>query len=627
VPGIVAVAGRPGKPEVDARFGRAVERMRRHHNMAADVLSAVDGNCRLGHVYRCGSEEASIAAGAPVAGDTHRPPVRSTPSVVFHGVLHNEAALRREVSDVGPTDGLPLLIATLYGLHGLEFVEHLEGEFCVALVDPDQQRLCVATDPIGNYPIYWRVDHDGGIFSSDLSALLKATPAAGHLNLRAVADYLTIGAVLGNKTLVEGVYALDPGTILVYDIRLATAALRPYVGLQTFFQNKVTDKRRYLEALQAEFERAVARATRAARPVGLSLSGGLDSRAILGAIGADAKRLRTYTLGVEGCADQVIAADLAAIAGTRHEFFRLDSAYLRDFLPNMARMVSITDGMYLSHGLTEMLAIEFLDRTGIEVLLRGHGGELAKAHLAWPLHTDPHVYTLRSSDELVRYLAPRANYVTPNLALSQVLTPAAAAAAGSGSADSFAQVLKDTVLSPSESCSFLYLRELNRRFTVPSLELFRTRVSVRLPYLDPLFLRVLLAAPPEWRDATEIHRRLTGANPKLLKVRNSNTGANADAGPLAEFVLDKANTLLKRMNVRGYRHYHDFDGWMRKMLLESVETELLAPTARVQAFVARPVLETLIRESREGIHDRSYLLQILLILELWQCENKIEAAA
>jgi hypothetical protein len=78
--------------------------------------------------------------------------------------------------------------------------------------------------------------------------------------------------------------------------------------------------------------------------------------------------VRTYTLGVEGCADQVIAQRLAAIAGTRHFYFPLDGTYLRDFLPNMTQMVSMTDGMYLSHGLTEMLAITFLG-TGIQVLL------------------------------------------------------------------------------------------------------------------------------------------------------------------------------------------------------------------------------------------------------------------
>src|SRR5262249_54935529 len=151
-----------------------------------------------------------------------------------------------------------------------------------------------------------------------------------------------------------------------------------------------------------------------------------------------------------------------------------DHSYLRDFLPNMARMVSITDGMYLSHGLTGMLAIQFLEETGIGVLLRGHGGELAKAHLAWPLHTDERVNGITSLDELVPYFSARANYVTPNLPLSRILTPEASRAAGDGTRTTFAQALQNTHLSPADACSYLYLRELNRRFTVPSLELFRT---------------------------------------------------------------------------------------------------------------------------------------------------------
>src|SRR5262249_41875791 len=132
--------------------------------------------------------------------------------------------------------------------------------------------------------------------------------------------------------------------------------------------------------------------------------------------------LHTYTLGVKGCADQVIAERLARIAGTRHRFFELDSKYLRDFLPNLERMVSLTDGMYLSHGLTEMLALQFLSSADFSVLVRGHGGELAKAKLAWPLHTDEQVHAFSSSQELVPYLMRRVNYITPKLNPSDLFT-------------------------------------------------------------------------------------------------------------------------------------------------------------------------------------------------------------
>jgi hypothetical protein len=189
-------------------------------------------------------------------------------------------------------------------------------------------------------------------------------------------------------------------------------------------------------------------------------------------------------------------------------------------------------------------------------------------------------------------------------------------------------VLAGTTLTPAESCSYLYLHELHRRFTVPSLELFRTRVEVRMPYLDTGFLRTLLAAPAEWRDNTEIHQRITKrGSPELLKVRNSNTGASADASPMTERVLDKLNSALKMFNVHGYRHYHNYDEWMRISLLQGVESELAGEWARTRGIIERSTIVALANDTVEGKHDRSYLLQTLLVLELWMRENKIEAAA
>jgi asparagine synthase (glutamine-hydrolysing) len=620
VPGLLGIISTRGPLDAARRFDLVRERMLRHAGMTAEAQSALDGAWRVGRVFL-------VPRATPSNGPRH-PESTHTPLAVFHGVLYNETALRNSLGGAQRIDSLSHLISALYSRYGADFVDHLEGEYALAVADPARATVLVATDHAGNYPVYWRADADGLVFAADLSAVLTAVPAARRLDLQAVADYLTIGAVLGEKTLVGGVSVLEPGSVLAYDADRAQVTCRPYVQLETFFRPKATSKAAYFDEVNEAFTGAVRRATSGDGPIGLSLSGGLDSRAILSAANGQAASLRSYTLGVEGCADQVIARRLAEIAGTQHHYFRLDSSYLRDFMPNMARMVSITDGMYLSHGLTEMLALQFLDETGIAVLLRGHGGELAKAHLAWPLHTDERIRRMSSIDELVPYLSARANYVTPNLPLSRLLTPEAAASAGTGTPDAFSHLLRGKALTPAECCSYLYLRELHRRFTVPSLELFRTRVDVRLPYVDTAFLKVLLAAPSDWRDTTEIHRSLTASGlPKLLKVRNSNTGADVDATPRVEFVLDKVNTALKRLHVRGYRHYHDFDVWMRSMLLQNVEVELLAPESRVQAFVPKPVLQELIRETRDGSADRSYLLQILLILELWQRENGVEAAA
>ena len=80
-------------------------------------------------------------------------------------------------------------------------------------------------------------------------------------------------------------------------------------------------------------------------------------------------------------------------------------------------------------------------------------------------------------------------------------------------------------------------------------------------------------------------------------------------------------------NWRKIRDPRALDGWMRRTLLDSVEAELLAVNAGVQMFVPRPTLAALLEETRCGAADRSYLLQVLLILELWLRENRVRAAA
>jgi hypothetical protein len=176
-------------------------------------------------------------------------------------------------------------------------------------------------------------------------------------------------------------------------------------------------------------------------------------------------------------------------------------------------------------------------------------------------------------------------------------------------------------LRPADLCSYLYLNEHHRRFTVSSLELFRQAVEIRVPFVDPPFLTLLFRGNARWREDTTIHRTITAGHPALLATRNSNTGARCDAGPVSEFVLDKFNVLLRRLNVHGYRHYHNFQAWMREQLLESVESVLLASRSLERGMLRGPALRRLLDETRQGRRDHSYLFQVLLILELWQRDN------
>lgn len=577
-----------------------------------EMLPAPTGDWALGRVHL------GLLQPSPQlrAGDTIH--------VLFHGDLHNAASLRQLVAREDGADNTPSLLRAAYRQFGPDLGRHLEGAFCAAVLDVERRSLVLLTDRLGSYPLYWRVGPEGLSFASELKALLRLPDLERRLDPRAVADYLVFGFPMGEKTLAEDVSLLPPAATLVYDLMTGIAQVRRRASLADFFTRRSTDRERYPDDVAQALVDAVARAADGNGELGLSLSGGIDSRLVLAALCHLGRPVSTYTLGVDGCADQVIADRLARLAGARHRFFALDDRYLGQFLPQLRRMVALTDGMYLSHGLTEMLALGFLEGQEPRVLLRGHGGELAKASLAWPFHTDGRIHAMRSVSEFVPYFLERVNYITPGPHAGDLFQPAWAEKMEGAAQCSLEESLAGLDLAPADLCSYLYLTEQHRRFTIASLELFRNAVEVRLPLVDAGFLTALLGGAAGWRDDTSLHKSLIARlAPRLLRVRNSNTGAPAGAGALRETVMDKVNTGLKRLGVHGWRHYHSFDAWMRERLQEAVQAVVLSPRALERGIFRPETLRRLFEENASGRADQGYLFQVLLILELWQQQNEL----
>jgi hypothetical protein len=247
---------------------------------------------------------------------------------------------------------------------------------------------------------------------------------------------------------------------------------------------------------------------------------------------------------------------------------------------------------------------------------------LAKASTAWPLHTDPQIFAMQSKEQLVPYLLARLGSLNHGQLARGVFASSYAEAADELVATQALQNSIDVDLSPPDLCSYLYLHEYHRRVTVPSLEIFRNVVEVRVPLADADFIECLLQAPPKWRDGVEIHQTLIARNgPEFLKVRNPNTGAPAGAGPRLEFVLDKLNTILRRLNVYGYRHYHAFDGWMRQAFLQTTRNVLLHPETLDRGVVKESAVKILVERAEAGDAAPDHILQVLVLVELWQREN------
>jgi asparagine synthase (glutamine-hydrolysing) len=613
MPGLVgAVKRSPAQAATDV-FRQLLGPMQRRGRLQTEVCIAPDDRWALGRLHLGTLQPAPQLVG----GDTL--------TALFHGDLTNDAELRKTLQAEGltqPGGGIIQLIAALYRFYGSRCACQLKGSFCAVILDETAKKLVLISDRLGSYPLYWCNGPDHFSFASELKSLLRDPALHPTLNPRAIADYLAFGFIFGDKTLAEQVRLLPAASTLTYCWEDGHCTLERYARLDTSFQPWEGTKAEYLVTLCEAFNDAVHRTLRGEHRFGISLSGGLDSRAILSAIDCAQTPIAAYTLGEQGCADEVIAKKLAQIAGATHYFDAIDSQYLEGFLPNLGQMVSLTDGMYLSHGLTEMLALQLLEKSDCSVLLRGHGGELAKASLAWPLHTDERIYAMQNKEEFVSYLLERLNYVGRQVALRELFSEDWWASLEGGARRSLEESIADVRLAPPDLCSYLYLEEAHRRFTIPSLELFRNLVEVRLPFVDEDFLAVLFRAPTCWRDGTDVHRAIIGANlPAFLNVRNSNTGAPVNAGPILEKILDRANSLFRRLNLYGYRHYHNFELWMKRQLVDSVEKVLLEPDSPTHKIYREDTLRRLIGETRHGAADHGYLLQILLIFELWQREH------
>jgi len=628
VPGLLGLVGSGETRGAGERFKRMVAAMDRGGRLVRETRVDENDSWALGRVHLGVLQpepQLTLADAWSAKASAER---RAAIHVLFHGELHNEDELAASIVRAGepaPT-GSAAIVGALYRVHKRDVARMLHGSFCAAVLDETTGTLLLITDRLGSYPLYWLHAADRFVFASELRAALRAHPGAA-LNPAAVADFLKFGFPMGDKTLAAGVEMVPAASTLSFSSRTGARHVAPYASLADLFQPHDLGHDEYIRSIEGACAQSMDRAVQGSHRYGLSLSGGLDTRVILSAMDRLGKSsgTATFTLGGRGCADEVIGYELAKMARTNHQFVALDDHYLDDLLPTVSRMVSLTDGMYLSHGFTEMLALQGFEGSDCSVLLRGHAGELAKASTAWPLHTDQHIFSMTSRDEFVPYMLGRLTHVSRGDAAREVFTDAwTERLNGSSAHRSLEECVAGVPLPPSDLCSYVYLKEYHRRVTVPSLEIFRNVAEVRLPLADVDFLGAVLQGPSRWRDGVSIHQALIAANGRAyLRVRNPNTGAPAGAGPIQEAILDKVNSVFRRLNIYGYRHYHSFDGWMRRTLLDIVDKVVLDPETVARGVFRESAVRAMASEARRGGQAHDDLLQALVIVELWQREMSI----
>src|SRR5215831_10779900 len=264
--------------------------------------------------------------------------------IVFNGEIYNFADLRIELIAKGHnfrTHSDTEVILQAYREWGTECLTHLNGMFAFALYDGRQRQLFLARDRAGEKPLFYAYENGSMRFASELKALLADPTITRRINPQALDCYLAMGFVPGDLCILEGVKKLPPGYALLFDLKTGQSKLWRYWKLPDLNDaagRGSVDEMVLLDELEKLLEDAVRRQLVADVPVGVLLSGGVDSSVVTAMAARAVPRVKTFTIRFPGH-DQFDETEHARLIarhfGTEHTELEAQDSTV-DLLPVLA---------------------------------------------------------------------------------------------------------------------------------------------------------------------------------------------------------------------------------------------------------------------------------------------------
>lgn len=252
--------------------------------------------------------------------------------ITYNGEIYNFRELRKRLEQKGycfKSDSDTEVVINAYIEWGKACLSKLNGMFAFALWDSEEKTLFLARDRFGIKPLYWYKAGEKLVFASELKGVLASGIVERRLCRQALWDYLSLGSVPPQETMIEGVYSLMPGHAMV----VSANGLRiwRYWDIDEA-AGKIavpSNSTEILDILKTKLRESVARHMIADVEVGSFLSGGIDSSTITAlAQEAAGKPLRTFSIGFEGergKSDELpYAREVSELLGTNHEEYILN---------------------------------------------------------------------------------------------------------------------------------------------------------------------------------------------------------------------------------------------------------------------------------------------------------------
>jgi asparagine synthase (glutamine-hydrolysing) len=546
--------------------------------------------------------------------------------VVFNGEIYNFPELRRELENHGHvfrTSCDTEVIVHGYKQWGEELFNHLNGMFGVAIWDTRRKRLILARDPFGIKLVYYKADSGRLYFGSEIRAITAATNEKVYLDPNSLNLFLRYRYTPSPYTMFQGVKKLAPGTMLTCEKGICSVR-RWYKSRPVTFSPMKSASEAQEELLDL-YKRSVKRHLLSDVPLGLLLSGGLDSGLLLALMALNGYSWRTYTVGYgSSFSDDELtdAADTAAQFSSRHTAVLLNRNSFEEALP---KIVSCLEEPIASSSIVPMYFVCERARKDVKVALMGQGPDelfggyrrhLGVRYGAWwgglpqwlrspvgsVISALPRnemlkrgVYALDIPDRLKRYqhvLSLLPGHKIDGLFLDGVIEPDAGDKI-LGCWQDLGSLAKDT----DELGGFQFL-EL--RSTLPDeLLMYADKLSmahgleVRVPYLD--------------KEIVEYVERLSAS----FKVRNGSR--KWLHRQVCQMFLPRS---ILRRKKRGFG-VNVVDDWFRSALGSKMEDILLDQGSHIYQYLRPSAVREMLKQHQTGESDNHKVLFSLVVFEEW----------
>lgn len=483
------------------------------------------------------------------------------------------------------------------------------------LLDGQERSVQLVSDRFGHHPVYYALSRGLLVFSTKLAPILSSGLLEWSLCPEAVLDFFSFEHVTGDRTFAREVRLLAPASVLHFERGEGT--VRSYLGDPAPAPVETRSARDVARILAEELTASVTECSQGASSIALPLSGGLDSRAILGAAVRTTRPVRTYTFGPPDCADVVIARELSRRASLPHVHRTIDGRYLLE---------SLDHGVYVSGGMMSCVHYHIL-RLARDlaadggVVLDGLGGDaLTGGHLEWRmlLARDPRA-AVRATHRM------RATACTARADLEALLDPFFLEQA---SAYDPVQAIRAHFEPhgpgrPWEGAHRFDLLERQRRFIQMGAHLLRPFADVRAPFYGRGVWSLLRTLPARYLAEQRVYLRMHREHfPALAAVPDARRGLPLSRSAPSRFAKRALDFARRRVPLLppgtpwdGASQPTSYRQWWRNELRDLLHDTLLSSRPRYQAVIRRDTVADLVRAHDAGGADHTAVLGCLVTFE------------